>query len=115
MSIAKDAMRFCKLFEGELLLELMLRYWEHPLADDEPFRQQLVEDAHEALRQSVEGTVLLVDMKPSEMNFVSAVWYVEWSYVTSATNSDPDGRRQAWLERVRRAVPSCFCSQNDLT
>ena len=34
MSQFDAAIRFCGLFEAELLVDLMLRYWEHPCAGD---------------------------------------------------------------------------------
>jgi len=114
MSTAEESLRFSCLFEAELLLELMLRYWEHPLGADKDFRQDLIENAAEVLKHSVDGEMLMEDIKPEEMNFVAAVWYVEWRQITDEPGHDPGGKRAAWLEKVRKAVPSCFCGQNDL-
>ena len=48
MSIARASLKLSGLFEAELLLELMLRYWNHPLADDRDFRNNLLENAAES-------------------------------------------------------------------
>ena len=55
MSVAKTAYKFCCSFEGELLVELMLKYWKHPLCEDSDFRNQLLESAAEVLRASIGG------------------------------------------------------------
>jgi hypothetical protein len=34
MSIAKKSYQITYIYASELLVELMLRFWEHPLADD---------------------------------------------------------------------------------
>lgn len=44
-SIAKACLQMTGLFEAELLTELMLRFWNHPLAEDEDFRSSLLEAA----------------------------------------------------------------------
>ncbi|MDI6448636.1 hypothetical protein [Anaerobaca lacustris] len=117
MSIAGDSLRFCQMFEGELLAELMLRYWEHPRADDADYRNGLIENAAAAIRASMDGNKLMEDIEPSQMNFVAAVWYAEWAGLQSESSeiSATDLRlRESWLETVRRAMPSCFCNQDDL-
>ncbi len=48
-NVAKQCLAICPLFEGELLLELILRHWNHPFADEELFRQQLLETATEVV------------------------------------------------------------------
>jgi hypothetical protein len=113
MSIAKKCLDLTGLFEAELLLELMLRYWEHPLASNEQFRQNLLERAAEVLRSSVRGQQLMEDVPPSEMNFVAAVWYAEWSWLLDLPKNR-QGRRRTWLKRLRRAMPSCFCDPKRL-
>jgi hypothetical protein len=113
-SLAQKCLAFSGLFEAELLIELMLRHWQHPLAGDRAFREQLVEGAAEALRVSIAGQVLIEDIPPEKMNFVAAVWYVEWSALQSGAE-DADDKRQSWLESIRRAIPSCFCSPDELT
>jgi hypothetical protein len=111
-SIAKECLRFTGLFEAELLTELLLRYWQHPRADDGGFRSALLESASEALRASVGGERLFEDLDPTNVNFVAAVWYAE-----SVSVEEPNGRsvseqklRQNWLDTILRALPSCFCN-----
>jgi hypothetical protein len=112
-SLPARCLEMSGLFEAELLTELMLRYWKHPLADDAAFREQLLETAAEVLRASDNGDRLLEDIPPTEMNLVAALWYAEWSSVAETTEG-PATERQAWLDSVRKAVPSCFCRQNHL-
>jgi hypothetical protein len=117
MSTAEESWRFCGLFEAELLLELMLRYWRHPLADKKEYRNELIESATEVLEASVGGTRLMEDVPPEQMNFVAAVWYAEWAGLQAAASEIAPRERKArekWLNVLRRAVPSCFCDQNDL-
>jgi hypothetical protein len=117
MSTLEDAIRFCHAFEGELLIELMLRYWRHPLAEDADFRSGLIENVLQATRLSMEGKRPLDDVPPSQMNFVAAVWYAEWAALQSGSADVPDHerhQREAWLEVVRHSLPSCFCDQDDL-
>jgi hypothetical protein len=113
MSIAKACLRFSGLFEAEVLLELMLRYWGHPLAANEEFRNELLEGASAALRTCVSGERILDEVPPAQTSFIAAVWFVEWCAI-SAGGDDPRGERQQWLERVRQSLPSCFCSADDL-
>jgi hypothetical protein len=110
MSLAKKSLRYSGLFEAELLVELMLRYWQHPQAEDRYFRNQLLENAAEVLRDCVAGTRLMESIRPEHMNLVAAVWYAEWSALNSpAPPGESAPEREAWLERVRHALPSCFC------
>jgi hypothetical protein len=113
-SVAKKCLAFSGLFEAELLLELMLRFWEHPLAADRDFRNELLEGTAEALRSSIAGQQLIAEIPPAHMNFVAAVWYVEWSAASDETG-DAQTKRRVWLDKVRRAVPSCFCAPDDLS
>ncbi|MBN1972849.1 MAG: hypothetical protein JW787_04375 [Sedimentisphaerales bacterium] len=118
MSIVKDSLKFCSVFEGELLVELMLRYWKHPLAEDVEFRNALLENAAKALRLSIEGTNLIEGLPPNYMSFIAALWYVEWSFLQNASADEIQEselqQREAWLNAVQHAVPSCFCNPNDL-
>ena len=116
MSAAKDALNFSGLFESELLVELMLRYWKHPFANDSDFRNNLLETAAEALRLSISGKSLIETLPPNDMNLVAAVWYAEWSSVVGDLQiSDAERNdRENWLNTVRRALPSCFCDPNQL-
>ena len=101
---------FAGSFEAELLLELLLRHWNHPLADDSEFRNSLMECAADVLIASSNGEELIDGIPPQEMNFVSAVWFVE----ATSQHEEHATERQAWSDRVRRAIPSCFCSQDRL-
>jgi hypothetical protein len=108
MSIAGRCLAFSGLFEAELLIELMLRYWQHPLAADGDFRNAVLEGAADVLRSCKAGEVVLEGIPGRHTNFVVAVWYVEWNTLASG-GDDPQGLRQGWLEKVRQAIPSCFC------
>jgi hypothetical protein len=112
-SIPARCLAMSGLFEAELLTELMLRYWNHPLANDESFREELLEAAAEVLRASIKGERFLEDVPPKEMNLVAALWYAEWNSVVDLSKKLSTERKD-WLEKVRKAVPSCFCSQNHL-
>ncbi|MAD80262.1 MAG: hypothetical protein CMJ50_05370 [Planctomycetaceae bacterium] len=109
-NVAKRCLAICPLFEGELLLELILRHWNHPFADEELFRQQLLETATEVLMTSSDSScqhVFIDELPPQQMNFISAIWYVEFCAV-----QDDDRQRELrerWLAEVRRCLPSCFC------
>ncbi len=110
MSIAEESLRLTGLFEAELLLELMLRYWEHPLRDDRTFRNDLLERAVEMLRLATSGTSVLDGVSPSNMNFVAAVWCAECSNLTGPpADSQHFRERQNWLDAIRHGLPSCFC------
>jgi hypothetical protein len=114
-SIAQASFQFTGLFEAELLVRLMLWKWAHPLADEEHFAVDLVEGAADVLRKCFrENQQVFEDVKADSTNFVAAVWYVEWAAVSSMPDIDPDGKRQAWLDVVRRALPSCFCNPDEL-
>jgi len=107
MSLAEQSLALSGLFEAEVLVELMLRYWRHPSAEDKDFRNELLEGAAAVLRSCVSGQKVLADIPAEQMSFIAAVWYVEWNAL--ADTQDQKGQRQAWLERVRKALPSCFC------
>jgi hypothetical protein len=118
MSIAKDSLKFCSMFEGELLTELLLRYWHHPLADNEEFRRDIIETAAKALRASIDGKNLIEGLPPEDMSFIAAVWYAEWSNLQNAYNNEDIKpifqQREDWLLALRHAVPSCFCDPKNL-
>jgi len=113
-STAAECLRFASLFEAEVLTALILERWSHPRAGDRNYALQLVEQAGEVLRQSAAGTQFIESVPAPDMNFIAAVWYVEWA----AAGSDPGVRgnqaHQTWLEAVRRTFPSCFCDPDDL-
>lgn len=113
MSLAKRCLAFSGLFEAEVLVGLMLRYWGHPLAGDDEFRNEILEGAADVLRSCVSGQQVMEDIPAGKMNFIAAVWYVEWNALAGGAE-DPHGKRQDWLDTVRKAVPSCFCSPDSL-
>ena len=116
-SVAKACLRFTGLFEAELLTELMLRYWGHPLADDPVYRSALLESTAEALRASATGQRLFEELSPQKVNFVAAMCYAESLTVTSQGEMSAKERRQRkqWLDKVHRAIPSCFCDPDLLS
>jgi hypothetical protein len=116
MSIAEESLRYAGLFEAELLVELMLRFWHHPSADDSDYRNHLLENAVEALRLAVAGQGLLEGIAAADTNLVAAIWYVEWQSLANATETEGKEfhARQQWLETVRRTLPSCFCDPEEL-
>lgn len=109
-SIAKACLRFTGLFEAELLTELMLRYWDHPRADDADYRSALLEAAAEALRAAIGGERLFQDLHPQNVNFVAALWYAESAALNTPGEAKPKELRlrKQWLSKVQRAIPSCF-------
>jgi hypothetical protein len=115
-SVAKACLRFTGLFEAELLTELMLRYWNHPLADDRAFRNGLLEATAEVLRASAEGEKLFDELRPQNVNYVAAMCYAESVTVDSPGEISAKERRlrRQWLDKVRRAIPSCFCNPDML-
>jgi hypothetical protein len=110
-SIAKACLRFTGLFEAELLVELLLRHWNHPLADDEKFRTALLEAASEVLRASVGGERLFQEIEPQNVNLVAAIWYAESQSVDESAELEESERklRRDWLDTILRTIPSCFC------
>lgn len=112
-SIAKRSLAASGLFEAEVLTGLLLWRWGHPLKDDPEFREDILEGAAEVLRRAASGEQYLESVPALEMNLISAIWYVEWNSIQTP-GEDPDGARAAWLELVRRALPSCFCAQEEL-
>lgn len=110
MSTAEESLRFTGLFECELLVELMLRFWNHPCASNESFRNALLESAAEVLRAAVNRQQFLAEVAPANMNLVSALWYAESSTLEAETDlaSEERAGREQWLALVRRTLPSCF-------
>jgi hypothetical protein len=113
MDVARGCWDFTGLYEADLLVELMLRDWRHPLAADAWFRDQLLENTATVLKESVRGEKFMEGLPPAKMNFVAAVWYVEWAALQSGA-ADPGGRRARWLEAVGRSCPSCFGDPDEL-
>ena len=114
MSVARQSLALTGLFEAELLTELMLRFWQHPLADDREFRNDILEKAAEVLRQAVGGTAVLEDVSAANTNFVAAMWYAEWA-ATLELNDEFADKRRGWLTAIRRSLPGCFCNPDDLS
>jgi|SRR5579863_3538803 len=115
MSIASLSLKLSGLFEAELLVELMLRYWNHPFAEDREFRNILLERGAEALRSATHGQALIEGLPADRMNLVAAIWYAEWASLDAEHAAGDESvalanKRNEWLDVVRHAVPSCFCS-----
>lgn len=115
MNIAKESLRFSGLYEAELLLELMLRYWKHPSAADADFPSSLIESATEGLRLASEGNPIIEGLAAQKTNFVAAIWCAEAMAVAEASSDEQERTaRQLWCDTVRRCLPSCFCDPQDL-
>jgi hypothetical protein len=116
MATADDSLKLASLYEAELLVELMLRYWRHPHRDDADYRNALLESAVGVLKASAEGTQFIDMVPPKAMNLVAAVWYVEWNALDEPAVTDPSVRdeRLEWVTAVRRSIPACFCDPQDL-
>src|SRR5579862_2321126 len=98
-SLPKRCLAFCSLFEAELLVELMLRHWNHPMANDPSYRNGLLHSTAEVLKESDAGGKLMEDVPPPQMSFVSAMWYAEWVSIQEASE-DPGRLREEWLMKV---------------
>ena len=116
MSIAKKSYRIAKTFESEVLLELMLRYWNHPCAEDLDFRLSLLSSATDVLRSSIEGIPFHPNLKPQNMNLIAAIWYVEsTSFQSERPRSAAEAlARENWLRIIEKTLPSCFCDPDEL-
>ncbi len=114
MSTAKKSFEFCQLFEAELLLELMLRFWAHPKADDADYRAALLNTTADVLQAAAQGQAFIEGVPPQAMNFVAAVYYAEWTSQEDdkRENGAIDDKRVEWLEKLRHSLPSCFCDPN---
>ncbi len=112
ISIAKGCWRFTGLFEAELLTELTLRHWGHPCASDPDHRSSLLESAAEVLRASIRGERLFEDIDPPNVNFIAALWYAEQLALQQGDDISKSelSERKRWLQRLQKAVPSCFCN-----
>lgn len=115
-SVASCALIFASSFEAEVFVALLLEKWRHPLSSDEQFKNDLLEGAAEVLQASARGETVLAGIKPYDVNFIAALWYAEWNSLQSlgGTNAEKDAR-MAWLNSMRRALPSCFCDPADLS
>jgi hypothetical protein len=113
-SIAERSLDLASLFEAEVFVRLMLKSWNHPLADDAEFANDLLEIAANALRDATQGTTIIEGLPAESTNFIAAIWYAEEGSLVAETNQTILEARLAWLAGVRRAVPSCFCDPSDL-
>ena len=113
--LPKRCLAFAQLFEAELLVELLLRYWKHPFGDDKSYRQALLHQTTEVLEDSVRGNQLMEEIPPAQMNFVAALWYVEWLSVETNPGDENSTLRKDWLDAIRKSLPSCFCNHADLS
>lgn len=116
MSIAEKSFQITGLYEAELLVELMLKFWEHPFADNSEYRQNLLESAAEVLRSSMSGIPLHPNLKPDEMNLVAAIWVVESNslQMDRPLSVSEVSAREIWLRKIEKSLPACFCSPNEL-
>ena len=114
-SVAEKSLDMTSLFEAEVFVRLLLANWKHPFADDEEFANLLLEGAASALREACDGVQLIEGLPASNLNFVAAVWYAEQSALEmGGPEIEEIDRRQAWLNAIRKSVPSCFCDPGDL-
>jgi len=90
----------------------MLRYWNHPRADESSFRAGLLEAAAEVLHSSAAGERLFDELDPQNVNFVAAIWHAESVSLMAAGEMSQVEResREKWLNSLLKAVPSCFCN-----
>lgn len=115
-STAERSMDITGLFEAEVLIQLMLSHWNHPYAGDEDFARQLLDDAAHVLREAIEEAAEVVEgVPPRDLNFIAAVWCAE-NRAVEPGRGDPATlpARKAWLDAVRRSLPSCFCDPDIL-
>ena len=113
-SVVEGAIDFSGLFESEVLIDLLLRCWEHPLADDEDFRNDLLESATQALHYAAAGNSLIDGLPASKTNFIAAIWYSESVALSVNSIEIPNEileKRKKWLGLIRRSIPSCFHEQ----
>ena len=115
-TIAEKCLEFTGLYEAELLVELMLRYWRHPRCDDMDFRANLLDAASELLLSAVGGKVQLRGIPSSQTSLVLGIWLAESIDLANDNAIDSIERplRDEWLHSVRRAIPSCFCDPSAL-
>lgn len=112
---AYRAQLISSLFESEVLVWLMLRNWNHPLADDKRFHSALLETATEVLVEAAASgceQVFVQGMPARDMNLISALWYAESCALEdrdSYTNQSEKEERLEWLDSVKHSLPSCFC------
>lgn len=115
-SIASRALIFASAFEAEVLVELLFEKWRHPFSTDKNFKNDLLENATAVLEASVRGEKLIEELEPADVNLIAALWYVESTSLQNepAASAAERDARKAWLDGIRRGLPSCFCDPNDL-
>lgn len=114
-SIAKKSLEMTGLFEAEIFVWLLLKAWEHPVADDKDFQTDLLENAAEALRAASAGHQMIQGLPARDMNFIAAIWYAETCSLEAGGGDLPNVEaRKDWLASVRRTLPSCFCDPSNL-
>ncbi|WP_298867909.1 hypothetical protein [uncultured Gimesia sp.] len=110
-TIAQRCLNLAGLFEAEVLVELMLRFWHHPMADEYDYRNDLLEKANQVLERAADGIAVIEPLKAADTNLIAAIWYAE---STGVLNDEPEQSvetitaRKQWLAKVRTSVPSCF-------
>ena len=100
-------------FEFELLIELLLRNFEHPLAYDSEYRNTVVESVAEILNRASQGEAF-GSMQPSHTNIVYSVWWVESRMIVQESEHKVKAKRRKFLDAMKRSLPSCFCDQDQL-
>lgn len=120
-STAELSLAMCSLFESEILVWLLLKQWTHPYSEDETFRISLLETATDVLRSASEAghaeAEFIVGLPNTDMNLVAAIWYAENVALEErdAISTDLErGQREAWLDKLRKTFPSCFCPSDRL-
>lgn len=114
-TITQQCLNMTGLFEAEVLVRLLLYHWQHPLANDLEFANDLLESASMALRASLKGEELIEGVPPERFSLIAAIWYAEYCTVTTIHDGPEQLQsRRKWLESVRKALPSCFCDPNEL-
>ena len=116
---AVKSLAICPLCESELLIWLMLRNWNHPLAEDSEYRLQLLESATEVLIAAVDqgdNQVFVKGVPAKDMNLIAAIWYAESLAVENLRPAEDEqfNARAQWLNKITQALPSCFCAVDDL-
>jgi len=114
LNLPKILYQITGTFEYELLIELLLRNFNHPLADDTEFRNTIIETVAELLNRASKGETF-GNMQASHTNIVYSVWFVESDYVKRQSDPPFKEQRLDWLNKIKRSMPSCFCSQDLLS
>ena len=110
-SIAQRCLNLAGLFEAEVLVELMLRFWHHPLADEIEYRNDLLEKANQVLERAADGIAVIEPLKAADTNLIAAIWYAESTGIyndKSEQSVETIKARKKWLDQVRISIPSCF-------